>query len=239
MLKSKQELGNKIVDYVAAGKTNELLDAFKNLQNSPLASKNISAVTGQSTTNIEESINHVVFNNIKNSILTMDSFIRSEGIGTSKQNLETLEWFKNLRVGVLKQEGIVELMHNEYLRKMKDLLNLHGEKVAKENTLNDATLPNKENIQKEVDDLNKLISEQVSEIKDLISGNNEEYMGMTMLKLNPAILNSILPSTQDAIAQNRFTRNYDQLPTYLKAEIDNAISGMKDGKFSDINLYKV
>ena len=239
MLNSKQELGNKIIDYVSEGKTRELLKIFENLQNSPLASKEISAITGQRTSDVEESINHVVFNNIKNSILTMDSFIRSEGIGTSRQKLETLELFKNLRVGVLKQEGIVELMHNEYLRKMKDLLNLHGEKVSRENTLNDATLSNKDAIQKEVNDLTKLISEKTAEIRDLISGNSEKYIGMTMLKLNPAILNSILPSTQDAIAQNRFNRNYDQLPTYLKSEVDNVISGMKDGKFSDINLFKV
>lgn len=238
MLNSKQELGNKIIDYVAEGKTKELLKVFEDLEKSPLASKDISVLTGQTTSNQLESINHVVFNNIKNSIITMDAFIRSKGIGTSKSDMENIEFFKNFRAGLLKQEGIVEMMHNEYLGKMKELILMHGEKVTYENSLKDATDVNKDSIQAEINKTDKAIDDKVSEIKKILSGNSEEYLGMVMLKVNPKILNGILPTTQDAIAQNKFHVNYSELPKFLQNEVDSTIKKMKEGSFEDVNLAK-
>jgi hypothetical protein len=101
MLTDHKQLGNKIIEYVADGYVNELIEDFKDLEKSglPVVDRNLSAITLKPTDNKGETVADVTFSNIYNALISMDSFIRSNGLNYGKGDAEKIKYGESMRAG--------------------------------------------------------------------------------------------------------------------------------------------
>ena len=240
MLTDHKQLGNKIIEYIAMGHSNELRSLFQDIKDSglPFVDKNLSAVTLKPTQNESETISTVTFNNIDDAIVAMDSFIKSNGLNYGREDVGKKEQAQAARAGWLMDENMTELIYQGYLSDMTDLVALDAKRTTLIKDLESKSDEEKQKIRSEIKQYDELIEKKTEDIKDLVEGRSDRYMGMIMLRSNPAILDTIIPTTKEALAQHRHTTSYESLPAAFKADVDKAFEAKQKGSIHELNLNK-
>lgn len=240
MLGDHKQLGNKIIEYVADGYVDEVRSVFKDIAASglPWVDKNLSAVTLKPTTDSNETISTVTFANIDDALLAMDSFIKSNGLNYGRENIGKVEQGQAARAGWLMDENMTELIYQDYLSNMTDLIKFDAKKTSLIKELDGLSDDEKASKRKEIKQYEDLIKEKTKDVTEIVQGKKDRYMGMIMLRSNPAILDNLIPTTKEAIAQHRFATSYDRLPSAYKSEIDKIFEDKQKGSIHELNLLK-
>lgn len=133
---------------------------------------------------------------------------------------------------------MTELIYQDYLSNMTDLIKLDAKKTSLTKELDGLSDDEKTAKRKEIKQYEDLIKEKTKDVTEIVQGKKDRYMGMIMLRSNPAILDNLIPTTKEAIAQHRFATSYDKLPSAYKSEIDKIFEDKQKGSIHELNLLK-
>lgn len=231
MLGNNSEISKEFVTYISQGKANLILKSIDDLQKTPMISTELSAfddsvVAAKSA----DSKNAVLFGSLKKSILDLDTFMNNYNLKIDYDRFKNIELVKGLRAAWINDEGLQDSLFQDYLTRTNEIAQLH----ANLEELRGQILPNMEaskkiEIEKNITDLQSVLDDKIVNVRKLVNGEDDSYIGRLMLQSNKDILDRITPKTKEAISQNMYKRSYDSLPKYLQ---DNVIERIKSNKES-------
>lgn len=234
------ELINELVKYTAQGKKDIVLKAIDDLQASNMFSNTISAITGMATTDENESINTVLFGNLRKAINDIDTFLRQDNLVVDPESFGNIEILKGLRAAYLKDSGLVDSLSKDFFNRASEIVSIKSDIQSLSNALPDNAKEedveaNKQSISK----LKEILKTKVEEIHRLMDGNDDSYIGRLMLETNKdTILNNIIPTTKDGIAKNMYGVSYDALPKRYQGLVDKEIENRKNSGQTEINYIE-
>lgn len=233
-LGSRSALNKQSIEYILAGKTDELLETLENVKQEMLSST--VDMNGKPTTDSSNSQKEIVFNMMKTAILAMDTFINTNSLGFSKDDfkMHTL-----IRAGWIKDNSIYDIMLNDYVNGVSDLVQLEAQRQSFVNKLDSASDSEKSGINANIKKIDELIKITKQDVEDLKNGSVEEYMGAIMLKANKNILEGLIPTTKNDLAKLEYNgMEYDALPKYAQEKIDAKFKALDQGGNIDLNVFK-
>ena len=230
---SRSALNKQMVEYILAGKTQELLTTLDSAKQDMLSST--IDMDGNPTSDASKSQKEVVFNMMKSAIIAMDTFINTNSLGFSKDDfkIHTL-----IRAGWIKDNSIYDIMMDDYVDRVSKLSQLEAQRQSLVHSLDSASDSEKSSINSEIKKLDEIIKLKKQEAEDVKNGSVEEYMGAIMLKANRAVLEGLVPTTKDDFAELEFSMKYDELPKYAKEQIDAKMKALDEGGNLDLSIFK-
>lgn len=246
MLGDNSELSKEFVTYISQGKTDLILKEIDKLQKTPLISTELSAFDDSIVAeNSSESQNAVLFGTLKKAITDIDSFLTNNNLKIDYEKFGNVELIRGVRAAWLNSSNLQNSLFEDYLNRVNELSQLHGEIAS----LRGNKTPNMEasaeaEIDKQINQIQEIIDFKINQVRNLVQGKDDSYIGRLMLESNKDILNSIVPTTKDSLAKNMYNRSYDNLPKFLQEKINTIVSNKDTSGQTEINyvsawnLYK-
>lgn len=240
LLENNTEIEKELLSYIAQGKTKDVLKIVNKLEKNSYAKDNIDAITGEQTNDKANSQQTILFSTLRQGINSIDQFLDNNGLKMEYDDFKDIELMRGLRVAWLKdntgENKVHKSLFNDFMNRVQELSSL---KARRDRIAADIPATSKEDEYKEqkseLKSIDDIIKTKTEEVRDLINGKDDSYLGRLMLETNPEILNGIIPVDKDSIAQNLYNNKYDNLPKYLKEEVDKIIQTRNDSGLAEIN----
>lgn len=246
MLGNNSEISKELVTYISQGKKDLILSEIDKLQKTPLISSNLSAFNDSVVAaNSEESQNSVLFGSLKKAIIDLDSFLSNNNLKIDYEQFGNIELIRGLRAAWINSKGLQDSLFNDYINRTNeisqlyaDLEGLRSQKVANMEDSSEADLD------KQIGTLQEILNLKIDQVRNLVQGKDDSYIGRLMLETNKEILDSLTPTSKNEWAQNLYAKDYDDLPRTLQEKVNeiisnNDISGKTELNYmSAWNVYK-
>lgn len=235
------QLMKEIVYHVSQGRTDMILKQIEKLQESPVLSTSISAFTGEPTTNADESQNAVIFNMFKKAITDIDSFLNNNNLAIDYERFGDIELLRGVRTAWLTSvagdnKGIQDSLFEDYQKRITDILNIQSEIQAKRTSLSDnAKQEEVDAVKAETSKLQKVLDFKIDQVRKLVSGQDDSYIGRLMLESNKDILDKITPTSKEGLSKYLYGVEYSNLPTIYKNEVDKQVKEHSSSGLTEIN----
>lgn len=246
MLGNNSELSKQFVTLISQGKKDLILDEISRLEKTPMISTELSAFnTSVVAENPMESQNSVLFGSFRKAINDLDTFLSNNNLKIDYDQFGDIELLKGIRAAWINSKGLSDSLFQDYLSRTNEISGIFAELQE----LRSQKVPNMEataeaDLDKKINQLQEIIDLKINQVRNLVQGKDDSYIGRLMLETNKDILNAITPTTKDALAENLYGRSYDQLPLSLQARIDEKINAQSESGQLEINymaawdLYK-
>lgn len=245
------EIMKQLVLYTSQGKKDIILDEIKKLKKTPLASTSISAFTGEAVKNEAESQNAVLFGMFEKAINDIDSFLNNYNLKIDKDSFGDIELIKGVRASWLVSQpnggkGLQDSLFEDYQARISEIVSYQGQISDKRASIKDNTSEEeKSKITKEIDSIQKIIDFKLDQIRKLVKGEDDSYLGRLMLETSKKdILDKMIQTSKDGWAENIYGTNYDSLPELYQKDIDARMTKYSESGELQINylsawnLYK-
>lgn len=237
MLGNNSEISKELVTYVSQGKKDLILSEIDKLQKTPLISSNLSAFNDSVVAaNSEESQNSVLFGSLKKAIIDLDSFLSNINLKIDYKQFGNIELIKGLRAAWINSKGLQDSLFNDYINRTNeisqlyaDLEGLRSQKVANMEDSSEADLD------KQIGTLQEILNFKIDQVRNLVQGKDDSYIGRLMLETNKEILDSLTPTSKNAWAQNLYAKDYDDLPRTLQEKVNEIISNNDSSGKTELN----
>lgn len=237
MLGNNSEISKELVTYVSQGKKDLILSEIDKLQKTPLISSNLSAFNDSViAANSEESQNSVLFGSLKKAIIDLDSFLSNNNLKIDYKQFGNIELIRGLRAAWINSKGLQDSLFNDYINRTNeisqlyaDLESLRSQKVANMEDSSEADLD------KQIGTLQEILNFKIDQVRNLVQGKDDSYIGRLMLETNKEILDSITPTSKNAWAQNLYAKDYDDLPRTLQEKVNEIISNNDSSGKTELN----
>ncbi|WP_332557578.1 hypothetical protein [Clostridium sp.] len=231
----------ELIYHVSQGHTSTIIKQIDKLQESSVLSSSISAFTGQATTNIDESQNHVIFNMFKKSINDIDSFLNNNNLAIDYDRFGDIELLKGVRTAWLTSaasngKGIQNSLFEDYQKRVTEIINLNNDIQSKRLGLSDNAKQEEIDVVKtETSKLQKVLDFKIEQVRKLVDGKDESYIGRLMLETNKDILDKIVPTSKEGLSKYLYGIEYLNLPTIYKNEIDKRVADGGESGLTEVN----
>jgi hypothetical protein len=237
MLGNNSEISKELVTYVSQGKKDLILSEIDKLQKTPLISSNLSAFNDSVVAaNSEESQNSVLFSSLKKAIIDLDSFLSNNNLKIDYEQFGNIELIRGLRAAWINSKGLQDSLFNDYINRTNeisqlyaDLEGLRSQKVANMEASSEADLD------KQINTLQEILNLKIDQVRNLVQGKDDSYIGRLMLETNKEILDSLTPTSKNAWAQNLYAKDYDDLPRTLQEKVNEIISNNDSSGKTELN----
>lgn len=237
MLGNNSEISKELVTYVSQGKKDLILSEIDKLQKTPLISSNLSAFNDSVVAaNSEESQNSVLFGSLKKAIIDLDSFLSNNNLKIDYEQFGNIELIRGLRAAWINSKGLQDSLFNDYINRTNeisqlyaDLEGLRSQKVANMGDSSEADLD------KQIGTLQEILNLKIDQVRNLVQGKDDSYIGRLMLETNKEILDSLTPTSKNAWAQNLYAKDYDDLPRTLQEKVNEIISNNDSSGKTELN----
>lgn len=237
MLGNNSEISKELVTYVSQGKKDLILSEIDKLQKTPLISSNLSAFNDSVVAaNSEESQNSVLFGSLKKAIIDLDSFLSNNNLKIDYEQFGNIELIRGLRAAWINSKGLQDTLFNDYINRTNeisqlyaDLEGLRSQKVANMEDSSEADLD------KQIGTLQEILNLKIDQVRNLVQGKDDSYIGRLMLETNKEILDSLTPTSKNAWAQNLYAKDYDDLPRTLQEKVNEIISNNDSSGKTELN----
>lgn len=237
MLGNNSEISKELVTYVSQGKKDLILSEIDKLQKTPLISSNLSAFNASViAANSEESQNSVLFGSLKKAIIDLDSFLSNNNLKIDYKQFGNIELIRGLRAAWINSKGLQDSLFNDYINRTNeisqlyaDLEGLRSQKVANMEDSSEADLD------KQIGTLQEILNLKIDQVRNLVQGKDDSYIGRLMLETNKEILDSLTPTSKNAWAQNLYAKDYDDLPRTLQEKVNEIISNNDSSGKTELN----
>lgn len=237
MLGNNSEISKELVTYVSQGKKDLILSEIDKLQKTPLISSNLSAFNDSVVAaNSEESQNSVLFSSLKKAIIDLDSFLSNNNLKIDYEQFGNIELIRGLRAAWINSKGLQDSLFNDYINRTNeisqlyaDLEGLRSQKVANMEDSSEADLD------KQIGTLQEILNFKIDQVRNLVQGKDDSYIGRLMLETNKEILDSLTPTSKNAWAQNLYAKDYDDLPRTLQEKVNEIISNNDSSGKTELN----
>ncbi len=237
MLGNNSEISKELVTYVSQGKKDLILSEIDKLQKTPLISSNLSAFNDSVVAaNSEESQNSVLFGSLKKAIIDLDSFLSNNNLKIDYKQFGNIELIRGLRAAWINSKGLQDSLFNDYINRTNeisqlyaDLEGLRSQKVANMEDSSEADLD------KQIGTLQEILNFKIDQVRNLVQGKDDSYIGRLMLETNKEILDSLTPTSKNAWAQNLYAKDYDDLPRTLQEKVNEIISNNDSSGKTELN----
>lgn len=237
MLGNNSEISKELVTYVSQGKKDLILSEIDKLQKTPLISSNLSAFNDSvGAANSEESQNSVLFSSLKKAIIDLDSFLSNNNLKIDYEQFGNIELIRGLRAAWINSKGLQDSLFNDYINRTNeisqlyaDLEGLRSQKVANMEASSEADLD------KQISTLQEILNLKIDQVRNLVQGKDDSYIGRLMLETNKEILDSLTPTSKNAWAQNLYAKDYDDLPRALQEKVNEIISNNDSSGKTELN----
>lgn len=237
MLGNNSEISKELVTYVSQGKKDLILSEIDKLQKTPLISSNLSAFNDSVVAaNSEESQNSVLFSSLKKAIIDLDSFLSNNNLKIDYEQFGNIELIRGLRAAWINSKGLQDSLFNDYINRTNeisqlyaDLEGLRSQKVANMEDSSEADLD------KQIGTLQEILNLKIDQVRNLVQGKDDSYIGRLMLETNKEILDSLTPTSKNAWAQNLYAKDYDNLPRTLQEKVNEIISNNDSSGKTELN----
>lgn len=237
MLGNNSEISKELVTYVSQGKKDLILSEIDKLQKTPLISSNLSAFNDSVVAaNSEESQNSVLFGSLKKAIIDLDSFLSNNNLKIDYEQFGNIELIRGLRAAWINSKGLQDSLFNDYINRTNeisqlyaDLEGLRSQKVANMEDSSEADLD------KQIGTLQEILNLKIDQVRNLVQGKDDSYIGRLMLETNKEILDSLTPTSKNAWAQNLYAKDYDDLPRTLQEKVNEIISNNDSSGKTELN----
>ena len=237
MLGNNSEISKELVTYVSQGKKDLILSEIDKLQKTPLISSNLSAFNDSVVAaNSEESQNSVLFGSLKKAIIDLDSFLSNNNLKIDYKQFGNIELIRGLRAAWINSKGLQDSLFNDYINRTNeisqlyaDLEGLRSQKVANMEDSSEADLD------KQIGTLQEILNLKIDQVRNLVQGKDDSYIGRLMLETNREILDSLTPTSKNAWAQNLYAKDYDDLPRTLQEKVNEIISNNDSSGKTELN----
>nr|DAO83069.1 MAG TPA: hypothetical protein [Bacteriophage sp.] len=200
MLGNNSEISKELVTYVSQGKKDLILSEIDKLQKTPLISSNLSAFNDSIVAaNSEESQNSVLFSSLKKAIIDLDSFLSNNNLKIDYEQFGNIELIRGLRAAWINSKGLQDSLFNDYINRTNeisqlyaDLEGLRSQKVANMEASSEADLD------KQISTLQEILNLKIDQVRNLVQGKDDSYVGRLMLETNKEILDSLTPTSKNA-----------------------------------------
>jgi hypothetical protein len=118
---------------------------------------------------------------------------------------------------------------NEISQLYADLEGLRSQKVANMEDSSEADLD------KQIGTLQEILNFKIDQVRNLVQGKDDSYIGRLMLETNKEILDSLTPTSKNAWAQNLYAKDYDDLPRTLQEKVNEIISNNDSSGKTELN----
>lgn len=237
MLGNNSEISKELVTYVSQGKKDLILSEIDKLQKTPLISSNLSAFNDSVVAaNSEESQNSVLFGSLKKAIIDLDSFLSNNNLKIDYEQFGNIELIRGLRAAWINSKGLQDSLFNDYINRTNeisqlyaDLEGLRSQKVANMEDSSEADLD------KQIGTLQEILNLKIDQVRNLVQGKDDSYIGRLMLETNKEILDSLTPTSKNGWAQNLYAKDYDDLPRTLQEKVNEIISNNDSSGKTELN----
>lgn len=237
MLGNNSEISKELVTYVSQGKKDLILSEIDKLQKTPLISSNLSAFNDSVVAaNSEESQNSVLFGSLKKAIIDLDSFLSNNNLKIDYEQFGNIELIRGLRAAWINSKGLQDSLFNDYINRTNeisqlyaDLEGLRSQKVANMEDSSEADLD------KQIRTLQEILNLKIDQVRNLVQGKDDSYIGRLMLETNKEILDSLTPTSKNGWAQNLYAKDYDDLPRTLQEKVNEIISNNDSSGKTELN----
>lgn len=237
MLGNNSEISKELVTYVSQGKKDLILSEIDKLQKTPLISSNLSAFNDSVVAaNSEESQNSVLFGSLKKAIIDLDSFLSNNNLKIDYEQFGNIELIRGLRAAWINSKGLQDSLFNDYINRTNeisqlyaDLEGLRSQKVANMEDSSEADLD------KQIGTLQEILNLKIDQVRNLVQGKDDSYIGRLMLETNKEILDSLTPTSKNEWAQNLYAKDYDDLPRTLQEKVNEIISNNDSSGKTELN----
>lgn len=237
MLGNNSEISKELVTYVSQGKKDLILSEIDKLQKTPLISSNLSAFNDSVVAaNSEESQNSVLFGSLKKAIIDLDSFLSNNNLKIDYEQFGNIELIRGLRAAWINSKGLQDSLFNDYINRTNeisqlyaDLEDLRSQKVANMEDSSEADLD------KQIGTLQEILNLKIDQVRNLVQGKDDSYIGRLMLETNKEILDSLTPTSKNEWAQNLYAKDYDDLPRTLQEKVNEIISNNDSSGKTELN----
>lgn len=237
MLGNNSEISKELVTYVSQGKKDLILSEIDKLQKTPLISSNLSAFNDSVVAaNSEESQNSVLFGSLKKAIIDLDSFLSNNNLKIDYKQFGNIELIRGLRAAWINSKDLQDSLFNDYINRTNeisqlyaDLEGLRSQKVANMEDSSEADLD------KQIGTLQEILNLKIDQVRNLVQGKDDSYIGRLMLETNKEILDSLTPTSKNAWAQNLYAKDYDDLPRTLQEKVNEIISNNDSSGKTELN----
>lgn len=237
MLGNNSEISKELVTYISQGKKDLILSEIDKLQKTPLISSNLSAFNDSVVAaNSEESQNSVLFGSLKKAIIDLDSFLSNNNLKIDYKQFGNIELIRGLRAAWINSKGLQDSLFNDYINRTNeisqlyaDLEGLRSQKVANMEDSSEADLD------KQIGTLQEILNLKIDQVRNLVQGKDDSYIGRLMLETNKEILDSLTPTSKNAWAQNLYAKDYDDLPRTLQEKVNEIISNNDSSGKTELN----
>lgn len=239
MLGDNTQIMNELITYVSQGKKDFIINEIEKLEKSPMISGNLSAFDGNPTNVQAETQNNVLFGTFKKAISDLDTFFTNHNLKIDRERFEDIELLKGLRVSWIKSKGLSDSLFNDYQGHLRHLTKLFSDLQHAQTTLSAAqTEEEKIPLNTRIQELNESIEERKNQLRKLVNGEDDSYIGRLMMESNPHLASSILPTTKDELSKKYYHTEYDKLDETFKKEIDKKYQKIVDSGELEIKYYK-
>ena len=243
--KNNSDLMKEITYYVSQGKTDVIYRVIDELKKTPIASTTISAEDGMSIVeDPSKSQNAALFQSLKKAVSDIDIFLTNNNLKVDYERFGDIELIKGIRVAWLTNvanegKGLHDEIANQYKNLLSDIASAKSEiddinSKLRDNSSEEEKAEAKENINKR----KKIIDFKIQQVRDLLDGKDDSYIGRLMLASNPEIADSLAEISKDAISKRSYGMNYDELPKSYKTIIDDEIKNRKESGITSMDYVK-
>lgn len=241
MLKDNSQISKEFVRYISQGHTDLILNELEKLKSTPIFSTSISGFNSSlDATDSNESQNSVMFNIFEKAIIDLDTFLGQKGLKINYDDFGSIEIAKGIRAELINSHGLQDSLFDDYL----NIVNQISKEYAQLQELRGSKRDNMESSQEsEIDSLiaekTKLINNLTDQVRTLIKGEDDSYIGRLTMQLNPTISEALLDSSKDGLAQKYYGTNFDNLSDVAKHEIESKYKRIKDSGKSEMDYYEL
>lgn len=231
----------ELVYHISQGKTDLILKQLDKLQKSPVLSTSLSAFTGEPTSNVDDSQNVVIFDMFRKAITDINSFLTNNNLRIDYNRFGDIELLRGVRTAWLTSvadngKGIQDSLFQDYQKRITEIVNMRSEIQNKLSTLSDNANKGEVDVaNKEVAALQSILDFKIDQVRKLVNGEDDSYIGRLMLETNKDILDNITPTTKDGIAKYLYGIEYSELPTIYQNKVDEQIKQHKESGLTEIN----
>lgn len=239
MLGDNTQIMNELITYVSQGKKDFIISEIEKLEKSPMISGNLSAFDGNPTNIQAETQNNVLFGTFKKAISDLDTFFTNHNLKIDRERFEDIELLKGLRVSWIKSKGLSDSLFNDYQGHLRNLTKRFSDLQHAQTTLSAAqTEEEKIPLNSRIKELNEEIEAIKNQLRKLVNGEDDSYIGRLMMESNPHLTAAILPTTKDELSKKYYHTEYEKLDESFKKEIDKKYQKIVDSGELEIKYYK-
>lgn len=195
MMGNNSELSKEFVRYISQGKKDLIISEINKLEKAPFINGNFSAFDrNQVATNPNETQNSILFSTFRKAINDLDSFMTNNNLKIDYETFGNIELMRGMRAAWINSKGLQDSLFNDYLNRTDELSKL----FAAIQDLRSQKTPNmessaEEQLDKQIALIQQIIDDKTNEVRKLVNGEDDSYIGRLMLESNKNIMNLITP----------------------------------------------